>query len=134
MPCFIPSYDFSGLSCLVCRAPLGSYDALKCKTSKFRRVHRDGKPYGMCCPCTELLLRIEREDHPWTLVCPHEFAKVFGRQVGDCIVRCYYCGCPLSDSEKDRHAWASEGYLFVRGKPRGRCYACASDGRRPCLY
>ncbi|QYI89595.1 E6 early protein [Bos taurus papillomavirus 43] len=134
MPCFLPSYDFSGLDCWQCKQPLGSYDALRCKTSKFKRIHRDGKPYGMCSPCTRLLLKIEREDYPRTTVCPHDFQKVIGKPVSDCVVRCYYCGFPLSDSEKDRHTLACEGYIVLRGKPRGRCYDCVSDGRRPYLF
>ncbi|AAN09924.1 putative transforming protein E6 [Bos taurus papillomavirus 5] len=134
MPYWLPTYNFEGLQCLQCKKALGSLDALKCKNHKYRRVHRGGKPYGMCQICLEALLQLERQEFPWTLLLPKDFVKVLGRLPGDYCVRCYYCGCVLSDSEKDRHALDHEGYLYVRGRARGRCYSCSSDGRRPCVF
>lgn len=125
------AFAFDGLSCVFCKNVLSRLDELRCRQKRFNRIHKNGQYYGACSSCLENALTIERSLFPTSLVLPAALEVTSGRPWNKLIVRCYYCGSPLSKDEKYRHILDSEPFVRARGTFKGRCNNCRSDGSRP---
>lgn len=126
----LTQYHFKGHRCIFCKELLDTISALRCKTHYYKRIWRDGKGHGACVVCLEKVLKYERDNYPYCGVQYSEIKGITTREPSELIIRCYFCGSCLSNSEKERHWLTREPFLLVRAYIRGRCYSCSSDGRR----
>lgn len=113
----------------MCDNPLGSVDVLRCQHKKLRVVDRGGKRYGVCTPCLETGLKIERHLYGANITSVEQLERLAGQPLRRILLRCYFCGGVLTENEKKRHLFHKEGFLQTRHSFKGRCYDCYSDGR-----